>query len=468
MKLNKAREMLIEEFKKCLTEDETLWKKGWKVEQMNNPNTGTQYHGVNRLLLNAIAVRREYADNRWLTFNQIKEKGYSLKNAKGHGVPIEYWACYNMVSKKTVSFSEADRLIEEGEYKEGDFRPYPKTYIVFNGDLIEGLPKMEEKISLIDTNDRAKKVLDNYLKNTKVGLIETSIDKACYVPSTDKIHIPKSYYFETREEYLLTLAHEIAHSTGHESRLNRDLNGRFGSKEYAKEELRAEIASAFLNESLGVVKEKIDIQNNKAYVQSWLEVLNKEPNFLFKAISDAEKISDFVLEKGEYEKVYINELTNEEILQKFDTLLHDCDFKIYLNENNKLQLYDNQRANLGNIEYEKFENAIQIIDRLDIYIYDCYIRTIEEKLEDLGVENCNQMNFNELINKSMDLIKSGEMSKEYMGDIEMIQFIDNAPQYECLNDIETIKSIDNVIEIHQSNNNEKQLEDDNELEELSV
>ena len=117
MKLNKTRERLIEEFKNCLTEDKIFWKKGWKVDKMNNPSSGTEYHGVNRFYLNMVAVSEDYTDNRWVTFNQIKEQNYKLNNAKGKGVPIEYWSYYNLKDKKTVSIQEAKRLMEKEEYR---------------------------------------------------------------------------------------------------------------------------------------------------------------------------------------------------------------------------------------------------------------------------------------------------------------------------------------------------------------
>ena len=98
-------------------------------------------------------------------------------------------------------------------------------------------------------------------------------------------------------EYYSTALHEIGHSTGHEKRLNRNLSTDRGSPDYAKEELRAEIASMFLEQDLGVeVKEK-HIENNSAYIAAWKSAIKEDPNALFKAIANAERITKFVMAK---------------------------------------------------------------------------------------------------------------------------------------------------------------------------
>ena len=128
--------------------------------------------------------------------------------------------------------------------------------------------------------------------------------EAYYRPSSDSITMPPDTYFKDDYGYMSTFLHECGHATGHESRLNRDLTGRFGSPEYAKEELRAEIASAFTAQDLGFGVSPdgltLALDNHKAYIQSWISVIEDQPNELFAAIKDAEKISDYLLEKGEF------------------------------------------------------------------------------------------------------------------------------------------------------------------------
>ncbi len=147
-------------------------------------------------------------------------------------------------------------------------------------------------------------------------------DQPCYHPLLDKVIIPPKECFISEEELNATELHELCHATGHPTRLNRDLGGRFGSERYAREELRAEIASSFLMQSLQLrmpeahidnhkayIQSWIEvslqlrmpeahIDNHKAYIQSWIEVLNKEPQELFKAIYEAEAIEKYALDKG--------------------------------------------------------------------------------------------------------------------------------------------------------------------------
>lgn len=128
--------------------------------------------------------------------------------------------------------------------------------------------------------------------------------QAFYRPSDDSITMPPEQSFVDSYGYMSTFLHEAGHATGHATRLNRDLSGTFGTESYAKEELRAEIASAFTSQALGFGKEEQGLaqtmDNHKAYVQSWIESISDKPNELFAAIKDAEKISDYLLEKGEF------------------------------------------------------------------------------------------------------------------------------------------------------------------------
>ena len=144
---------------------------------------------------------------------------------------------------------------------------------------------------------------DVLLKNMKLGFQEGGTE-AYYSPSKDSITMPPSSTFLGNYGYMSTFLHECGHATGHESRLSRDLTGRFGSPSYAKEELRAEIASAFISQALGFGAAAEDLsgamENHKAYIQSWIAVIEDQPNELFAAIKDAEAISDYLLEKGEF------------------------------------------------------------------------------------------------------------------------------------------------------------------------
>ena len=136
-----------------------------------------------------------------------------------------------------------------------------------------------------------------------VTLLEKKLnDKAYYVPSEDTVVLPSYNSFFTDEDYYAVVLHELAHATGHESRLNRNITNVFGSVEYAKEELRAEISSSFVNSELGIVSETV-MDNHKAYIQAWIQIIEEQEKELFSAINDAEKIAEYMEEKGQLEKI---------------------------------------------------------------------------------------------------------------------------------------------------------------------
>lgn len=322
-KLTKTRELLINEFIHSLEEDQQIWKKTWKVVHPVNAISRHQYRGLNRLLLSFIAEERGYKDPRWITFNQVKQNEWKLVDAKGKGVPVEYWSPYDIENRKKVTLLEAKEIIKEDPNR---IKYIAQTYIVFNASLVDGIPKYE----IEEKQVKQENIMDffkNYLETEGI-ILKHGGDSACYIPTLDKIKMPQFENFDSEFDYYDTLAHEIGHSTGHEKRLNRNLTGCFGSESYAKEELRAEISSAFLNAELNIPISEDRIKNNKAYVQNWISILKKEPNELFKAIQDAEKISEYVLEKGDYE-FYIeghsieHQPQNLEMGEKMDSLTRE-------------------------------------------------------------------------------------------------------------------------------------------------
>lgn len=152
--------------------------------------------------------------------------------------------------------------------------------------------KGKPQIDVNDRNDRAEAILDYWDKNE--AKIVYGGSRAFYRTDTDEVHLPERADFKSTQEFYSTALHEIGHSTGHESRLNRDLSGRFGSEDYAMEELRAEIASIFMEQDLEIEPSEGRLQNNAAYIQSWKEEIKENPNALFTAITDADKIAKYV------------------------------------------------------------------------------------------------------------------------------------------------------------------------------
>lgn len=290
---NKARQNLVEMYLKSLEEDIVPWQQEWQSKPPINGCSSKKYKGINNAILSYVASKRGYKDHRWCTYNQvIKNKKWHFKGSiKGKGVLIQYWSAYNYKEKKTYNLVDYNKAIRENPELKNDFRIIDKSTRVYNGDLIEGLPKLKEEKTEINQSE----YINNLITKLGVQYIETG-NSAYYQPFKDLVVIPPANTFQHEYGYYSTQLHELAHSTGHETRLNRDLSGDKHSPEYAKEELRAEIGSSFLMQELDLKYDEKHLENHKAYIQSWIQLLQEKPTELFKAISDAEKISDYIHE----------------------------------------------------------------------------------------------------------------------------------------------------------------------------
>ena len=305
-KLTPQRKLLVDAVLKNIENGVGLWEQGWAGGGAPvSAITGKQYNGVNRVFLLLAAMEKGYSDNRWLTYKQMEDKGWHFKTdeegkslGKGAGVAIEYFELRDKETKQPFDRHTLDGMTaeERADYMDENVYPLRKYYRVFNGDVIEGIPERKKgEHDATGYNPRAEALIE-YWSDTE-SPIRYGGSAAFYSPKTDDIHLPQKEDFVDMPEYYSTALHEIGHSTGHEKRLNRNLSTDRGSPDYAKEELRAEIASMFLEQDLGVeVKEK-NIENNSAYIASWKSSIKEDPNILFKAIADAERITKFVMAK---------------------------------------------------------------------------------------------------------------------------------------------------------------------------
>ena len=305
-KLTPQRKKLVDTIMANLENNHSLWRQGWKVTGAPvSAITGKRYNGVNRLFLTSATMERGYSDNRWLTYNQMKEKGCDFKRdaegnsmGKNAGVSIEYFSLYNKETKKPFDRNTLDGMTEaeRDDYMDENVIALRKYYCVFNAEVIEGIPEREKyTVDPRGKNNRAEGILQ-YWNDNEAKIIYGG-DNAYYRPSIDEIHLPERNAFVDLPEFYSTAMHEVGHSTGHETRLNRDLSGGFGTAKYAEEELRAEIASMFIEQDLEIETSEKHIENNSAYIQEWHDKIKEDPNILFRAIADAEKICKFVMAK---------------------------------------------------------------------------------------------------------------------------------------------------------------------------
>jgi antirestriction protein ArdC len=184
--------------------------------------------------------------------------------------------------------------VVNGKTQKSSF-PMWKSYIVYNRDQCEGLPEyVPQEQSGAAPIESAQSIVDGMKNAPRITVCDS--DRAFYMPSADSITMPRLAQFYNAESYYSTMFHEMAHSTGHKSRLNRpgvmESQG-FGSESYSKEELVAEITAAFLCGEAGIL-DKVE-QNSKAYVQNWASRIGKEPKILLDAIGQAQKAADCIL-----------------------------------------------------------------------------------------------------------------------------------------------------------------------------
>ena len=300
MKLNRMREEMINSFIDCLKKDTIPWHRGWSSERPFNAVTNTEYHGANALWLTFNQQAQLYTDPRWCTFKQAQSKGWKIKQGS-KGTKIDFWSLYDTEEKRKLTRTEAKQLTDELTAEEftNRVKPVSNTYTVFNGEQIEGIPLYEIRKNVLHL-DEFLYGRNKLIENMKVGLKEGG-NEAFYSIAEDMIVLPKINQFDNEFEYITTFFHEAGHATGHVSRFNREMPSARGTDIYAREELRAEIASAFAAQAFGIdYTQNKYMENHEAYIQDYIKVLENEPNELFAAIKDAEKISDYLIEKGEF------------------------------------------------------------------------------------------------------------------------------------------------------------------------
>ena len=298
-------ERLIEQLRAGTAPWQRPWQPGDGSHLPVNPTTGQRYRGINVLQL----MSAGHSDPRWMTYRQAQAIGAQVRKGE-KGTPIQHWRYTE----------ERDKLDDNGNpVLDAQGKPVRETVrlvrprvffsTVFNASQIDGLPPLQAKEINWVPSERAAALLSA----SGVKIEHAPGDRAFYRPSTDIITMPFPEQFQTAAEYYGTVMHELGHATGHESRLNRPmLANPFGSAEYAKEELRAEIASLLIGEELGIGH---DPGQHAAYVQSWIKVLENDPSELYRACADAEKIFRYVMALEQQQELSQDQAQTQEQVQ---------------------------------------------------------------------------------------------------------------------------------------------------------
>ena len=257
------------------------WHKGWSSHGVMASNLISRkpYQGINALVLSIVGAN--YSSPYWLTYKQAQGLGGNVKQGE-KGTHITY---YSKVTKKD---KDTEELL-------GSFALL-KGYVVFNADQCEGITVPEIiKGEPIDVIPALEGILASYPNRPEIYYKEQ--DRAFYSPSADTITLPSLAQFESAQEHAYTLAHELTHSTGHESRCNRwskeeEKPSRFGCASYAREELVAEIGACMLLTMAGV---ELNVPNSGAYIKSWLKALNDDRTLIFSAAAKANAATTLIM-----------------------------------------------------------------------------------------------------------------------------------------------------------------------------
>ena len=293
------RKAMVDQLLAFIESNPTAWEAGWyKVGGApRNGKTGKAYNGLNALWLYLLAEHKGYTDPRWVTYQQAKDLKASVK-AGEKSSNVFYWSWYDKKTKKpfdeeTVKDMSKD---ERQKYLDENVRPVLKYYQVFNASQCNNFPKLDAEQQEMPADERARQnaKIESIIANSAAPVYYDGGNRAYYSPRQDSIHLPEINRFHTMQDYYATALHEIAHSTGHESRLSRKMIGAFGTSEYAKEELRAELASVFMQLDYDISVEGKHFENHAAYLQSWLKSVRDDQKEFFAAVTDAEKISQYV------------------------------------------------------------------------------------------------------------------------------------------------------------------------------
>lgn len=252
------------------------WTKPWTGVQNAaiSGTTGKPYSLLNQMLLNKSGP--------YYTFNQVQKLGGTVRKGE-RAAFVVFW--------KQIPVKEQDS--QTGAIKES-FVPMLRYYKVFHLDQCEGISAPTVAPAPRSTSPKAESIISDYLQRSGVELIHQVSDEAYYSPSHDRVVLPMPEQFKSMEERFSTTFHELAHSTGHQSRLDRlRATAHFGSESYSKEELVAEITAAALMNHTGM-ETKGTFRNSTAYIQNWLMALRNDKRMIVTASGAAAKAFDYI------------------------------------------------------------------------------------------------------------------------------------------------------------------------------
>ena len=436
-------ENIISELKKGVIP----WRKPWGDSGLPyNPVTGSRYRGNNLLAL----LLKNTDDPRWLTYQQARKLGAFVRKGE-KGTVLTFW---RFEEERPVLDENGRELVDENGKPRMELvkleRPISMNFVVFNGKQIEGLEPLQKKTIDWEPNLRAEEILAR--SGAKISYRQG--DSAFYDFKSDEIVLPNKEQFAQQEDFYATALHELGHWTGHQSRLDRDMSNPIGSLGYAKEELRAEIASMILNAEIGIATDR---SNHLSYLESYIKVLENDPTEIFKAAADAEKIQNYLLQYQNtqnlevsekimpdftlHQKIILQIENNELEIENLDVeeriqYQKACDDILYFSKNNPLWQTQPLPKNM-----EFFDSVYKIQQRLEALIFEENSKYVEElekpeaKKPEADVADVadseERRNFEEIINlEDKEFLEPEEQRRlEELREIEAFRKIEREIEY---------------------------------------
>jgi len=283
-------EIVTEKIINAMENGRIPWQKPWTPGNApRNAESNRPYHGVNAWLLAAEAEAKGYTDQAWITYEGAKRLGANVRKGE-HGALVTFWkiGTYNKTNDNGETTEENSFIL--------------RYYTVFNVAQLENYtpkPSATPEAPQFTPLESAEMIKQGYAPARGPEVKHASQDRAYYSPDQDYIMMPTPEQFKTPEQYYSVLFHEMGHSTGHASRLDRfshEHSHHFGSQDYSKEELVAEMTAAFICAECGISNERTET-NSIAYVQSWISALKNDPKMVVMASSKAQKAADYILNR---------------------------------------------------------------------------------------------------------------------------------------------------------------------------
>jgi antirestriction protein ArdC len=275
-------ELITARFIEQLKKGTVPWQKPWMGVQ--NIVSKKLYRGINALILEGSEFQSPY----WLTFKQAHDLGGKVKKGE-HATPVIYYKLFEKLDDQgnlvLASNGRPTRI------------PFIRWSNAFNLDQTEGIAPPAQTQAVVQASLNSLEKAAKIAEGAKVCPVYHTGFAALYSPGEDVIRMPAQKTFRTPESYYQTLFHEMTHSTGHASRLDREgvtLPIKFGSERYSKEELIAELGASFLSNEAGILNQ-VQFDNSAAYLGSWIEKFQNDPKMIFTASSQAQRSTDFIL-----------------------------------------------------------------------------------------------------------------------------------------------------------------------------